>query len=74
MEKITNISNDGLRAESHINFHTQCVIMRLAGRELSLITFWNPEKLSNLDIYVLKFASLIFIHLSMEKNYLSAKK
>ena len=42
-----------LRGESHIVFRTQCVIMTFVGGGLSLITFWNSEKLSNLKVHLL---------------------
>ena len=47
--------------EAHIDFRAQCIIMTLAGGGLSLMTFQNSEKLTNLKFYILQFASLIFI-------------
>ena len=41
---------------------------------LALMTFWNLEKLSNFNVQVLQFVSLIFIYLSMEKDHVLAKK
>ena len=49
----------GKGGESHICFRTQCVIMTLGGRGrgggLSLMTFWNSEKLSNFKVHKLSW-------------------
>ena len=44
-----------LKGESHIDFRTQSVIMTLGSWELSLMTFWNSEKLSNLKAHELSW-------------------
>ena len=46
-----------LRCESHTDFRTQCVIMTLGvGGGISLMTFWNSEKLSNFKAHKLWWA------------------
>ena len=44
-----------LRNESHIDFRTQSVIMTLGGGEVSLMTFWNPKKLSSFKAHELRW-------------------
>ena len=48
-------SDHHLRGVSHINFRTQCVIMTLADGGLSLMTFWNSEKLWNFKVHELSW-------------------
>ena len=59
---------------SNNDFHTQCVIMTLAGggEGFSPMTVWNSRNLFN--VHVLQFASLIFNYSSIEKDHLSIKK
>ena len=47
---------------------------KTAYKGLSLMAFWNLEKLSNFKVQVLQFISLMFIYLSMEKDHVLGKK
>ena len=46
------------RGESHIDFRTQSVIMTQGVGVLSLMTYWNLEKLSNFKVHELPWMSM----------------